>query len=224
MVRAMRNLILILALLPNFAVAQWAPRPTLFSYDASFMRCSEDPDLDSLVATCTDHLVSAYVLRRAVALAFQQCANTPLRECALPFENAGLPAFGAQIAADVGCETTDITTLKQDQPLSPDHCVSITADILSDEGALPLDTSLDCSARTDACLELASIQRKLWEDALQALENGPLYDPTIRDLQERLQHDCRATVPQDAPASDIMDCISTGTGEIWRDLIHEIQG
>jgi len=224
MVRAMRNLILILALFPNVAIAEWAPRPTLFSYDASFMRCSEKPDLDSLVATCTDHLVSAYVLRRAVAVAFQQCSNIPLRECALPFENAGLPAFGAQIAADVGCETTDITTLDQGNALSPDHCVSITVDILSDEGALPLDTSLDCSAHTEACVEIASIQQKLWEDALLALENGPLYDPTIRDLQNRLQDDCRATVPQDAPTSDIMDCISTGTGEIWRDLIHEIQG
>jgi len=224
MVRVMRNLILILALFPNFAIAQWAPRPTLFNYDASFTRCSENPNLDSLVATCTNHLVSAYVLRRAVAQAFQQCGNTPLRECALPFENAGLPAFGAQIAADVGCETTDITTLEQDEPLSPDHCVSITADILSDEGALPLDTSLDCSAHIDACLEIASIQQKLWEDALQALENGPLYDPTIRDLQKRLQDDCRATVPQNTPAGDISNCISTGTAEMWRDLIHEIQG
>jgi len=224
MVRAMRKLLMILAVLPTAAAAQWAPSPALFSYEASFASCTEDLSADSFVAECTAQMTSAYILKRAVAQGFQQCLGTPLRDCAIPFEDAGLPAFGVQIAADIGCETTDLRTLAQDTPMSPDHCVTIASDILSDEGALPLDTAFNCDIDIQACIELALVQRQLWNTALDGLENGPQHDPTIRDLLGRVQTDCQTT-PTNVPPLEpqFSNCVSDGASQIWRDLVLEFQ-
>lgn len=229
MVRRMRILLVIMALLPNIASAQsgakWTPSPFFFTYDTSFILCIQDPNADDLAHACRETLSSSFILKRAIAQAFQQCGSTPLRECNLPFEEAGLPAFGAQIAADIGCDTTDLETLPKDGPLSPDHCVAIAADILSDEGAVPLNASIECVFEEDTCAELALLQHDHWNEVLNGLENGPLHDPTIRDLVARLQEECISSdlIDTNAPRDTIESahCMSEGKSQLWRDLVLE---
>ncbi len=220
----MRILLLILTILPTASVGQWAPKPDLFTYDASFADCTADATGDDLVARCTAILATAFVLKREVALAFQQCLDVPLRDCAAPFENAGLPAFGAQIAAGIGCDMSDMTLYPADTALPPDHCVAITGDILADEGAIPLDGNLECTG-TFTCIELAAIQQQLWLNALMQLENGPVNDPTSRDLLGRVGEECQS-IPTGTEVGTLsqIECLAQGTSLLWRDLVLENQG
>lgn len=228
MVRAMRNLLLILALLPAAAAAQSVPNPAVFSYDTAFARCTDNPNAPDLFETCDAILSGAYVLNRAVALSFEQCSPTQLRDCALPFEDAGLPAFGIQIAADIGCDTTAFALFSEFDPLPAEHCITFTSDILADEGAVPLDTFVACSRINDECDQLAFVHYQLWNQALLALANGPRHDPTIRDLLGRQLMVCGGD-PTTATDADLLtdvfaNCMSNGISQIWRDLVLENQG
>ncbi|MDA9207382.1 hypothetical protein N9O61_00715 [Octadecabacter sp.] len=224
----MYKLLFIWALLPTTIAAQAAPNPAVFTYDAAFGQCTQNPDATDLVSTCREILADAYILKRAVAQAFEMCTPTKLRDCALPFEDAGLPAFGIQIAADVGCDTTDFTLFSEFDPLTPEHCITFTSDILADEGAVPLDTTLDCFAIINECRELAFLQYRLWNQALINIQDGHVHGPTIRDLLARQSTGCEKTHsdPLDSerlPAA-FADCMSDGIAQIWRDLSLESQG
>ncbi len=228
MVRAMYKLLFIFALLPTSIAAQTVPHPAVFSYDAAFAQCTQDPEAADLVASCREILADAYVLKRAVAHAFEICIPTKLRDCALPFEDAGLPAFGIQIAADVGCDTTDFTLFSEFDPLPAEHCITFTSDILADEGAVPLDNMLNCSAFLNECRELAFLQYRLWNQALLDLQEGNVHGPTIRDLLARQSNSCEKThanpLDSDHLTAEFADCMSDGTAQIWRDLSLERQG
>ena len=228
MVAAMHKLLSILALLPTPLFAQSVPNPTVFTYDTAFARCTENPNTADLFKNCSAIIADAYVLNRAVALAFQMCAPAGLRDCTLPFEDAGLPAFGIQIAVDVGCDATEFALFSEFDPLPAEHCIAFASDILADEGAVPLDTHIACATINDECNKLAFVQYQLWNQALLDLENGPRHDPTIRDLIGRQTRACGAD-PETATdkaqlTGEFANCMSDGIAQLWRDLVLEGQG
>jgi len=191
-----------LTLAPTIAKAEWAPSPTQFSFETAFVSCTANPTVD-------------------------ECGTESLATCALPFEDRGLPAFGAQIAESAGCDHTALEDLPTDTLMSPDHCVSIASDILSDEGAVPLETGIECSHSNSECVILAGVQHQHWQLALVQLDNGPSNDPTSRDLLGRIIAECAETSDasniENAALRDKMsiDCASTGMAQLWRDLIAE---
>lgn len=180
--------------------------------------------------SCTARISASYVLKREIAAAVAACGTEPLSTCAAPFEARGLPAFGAQIAHSIACETTDPTSLPTGTHLSPDHCISITADILSDEGAVPLNTDIDCGGPQGTCIALAEVHRQLWQEALMKLDNGPQNDPTSRNLFDLIGAECSPDAASrgtengpndtDFTRGDI-DCATGGMIDLWRDLVLE---
>jgi len=207
-------------LLPFAANADWAPRPSLFGYAAAFDLCTADPTADDLAASCAQRLAAAYVLKRAVAEAAYACATTPLADCPAPFEDAGLPAIAAWIADDMGCDGTPVAGLARDEPFPPDHCVSITADIMGDEGVVPLENEVTCAEDGVECQELAMLHALLWMDAVDAISDS---DATIDDLQARNVNLCLAETTAIGPAAEIeaMTCIADRASALWADLAEQ---
>jgi len=208
---------LLFLLLPAAAAAEWAPHPSLFNYETVFEMCTTNTKAEDLVARCAEDIEAAYVLKRAVAEAAYACANTPLSECPGPFEDAGLTAIAPWIANDMGCEGTPIGAMPTDVPLPPDHCVTVTADILFDEGVVPIFAELECGADNMECLELAVINATLWTEAVNALSDD---DPTIDDLQARNVNDCLAGITNIGMAGEqeAMTCIAERAAALWVDL------
>ncbi len=213
MVRAMRCLTALLALMPLTATAGDTLDPRLFNYDATLATCLTDPTAPDLAQSCAETLTSAYILRRAIARAAARCTDLPLQDCPAPFEEQGLPAIAVRIATDVGCDATPVADLAA-TPLSPDHCISIAADIMFDEGVVPLDTGLACVRGRD-CADIAALNAAFWTDAVDALADG---DPTIRDLQARNTASCRTNRASDTTAQT---CIANRAAVLWADLMNE---
>ncbi|SLN44867.1 hypothetical protein [Pseudooctadecabacter jejudonensis] len=207
----MIRLLPLFALLPHAAHADWAPRPAMFDYSSAFAVCTAQPDARDLATACADTLEAAYILKRAVAQAAFVCADTPLSGCPVPLEDEGLPAIAARIAGDIGCDSTPIETLPTDTALPRDHCVALTADIMFDEGVVPLFTDLSCDGLPSECDDLADIHAALWVQAVDALTHD---DPTITDLQARNLNTC--TTQDDARA-----CIAARAAELWVDLVGQ---
>lgn len=237
MVRAMRIPTALLALMPLAATANGDFGPLLFSYDTTLATCITEPTAPDLAGACAEALSASYILRRATARAAAQCDGQPLQNCPTPFEEQGLPAIAMRIATEVDCDATpmsDATAL----PLSPDHCISIAADILFDEGVVPLDSALSCAFGTE-CKDLARINATFWADAVTALAGD---DPTIPDLQARNAIFCHAR-PDDIGADVDMEidlralhgsepdpmtdttaslvCMAKRSAAIWADLISK---
>jgi len=213
----MIRLSLLLILLPFSVAADWSPRPSMFDYGAAFDLCTLDAGEDDLAQTCTEILKDAYVLKRAVAQAAHACGATPLPECPIPFEETGLPAIASRIATDMGCDPTPIVTLPRDLPLSITHCVSMTADILFDEGVVPLNTEIDCQLDATECLDLATIHATLWTEKVDLVADA---DPTINDLQARNANDCLAQMTTGDVDGDLsaLTCIANRAASLWGDL------
>lgn len=215
---------LFLVLIPTQGLADWRPSPVIFSYAAAFDQCRLDPDAPDLVVRCDATLADAYALKRAVARAALVCAEIPLKDCPLPFEDEGLPAIAVRIAVDAGCNQSLVAALPADTPLPADHCISMAADIMGDEGVVPLDNTLDCTGEENDCLALARVQTRLWTRAVVELENGPLNDPMIDDLAGRVPDNCAAEQTNgedDAEGLAFFHCVSEGYAALWRDLTNE---
>lgn len=221
MVRAMTRLIALFFVLPSVAAADWSPRPSAFSYDATFATCLLDPGAPDLAGTCAEAMNAAFALKRAVARAAVACHPQDLATCAAPFEDEGLPAIAVRIAADVGCEASD-PRAGNAAPLGTDHCITIASDIMIDEGVVPLDTSIGCEGEATDCRELAMLHASLWMEAADALAEG---DPTIADLQARNFNDCfdAATATGVTAELTTMGCIAERSAALWADLIQTEQ-
>ena len=214
----MKRIALVLATLwPIAAAADWAPQPSLFGYEATFATCTADIAATDPTPACAERISEAYALKRAVALAAYACGDTPLTDCPSPFEDQGLPAIAARIAADIGCDGTPIAALPATMPLPPDHCAVITADIMIDEGVMPLITEIECNDPVSECSELAMVHATLWIEAADALAGD---DPTIDDLQARNVNDCLAAVTTSGVQAqlDAMACLATRSAALWADL------
>ncbi|WP_375279887.1 hypothetical protein [Pseudooctadecabacter sp.] len=208
----MRCLTAILALMPLTLTAGDDLHPRLFNYDATLATCISDPNAPDLAQSCADALTSAYILRRAIARAAALCTDLPLQDCPAPFEDEGLPAIAVRIATDVGCDATPVADL-DGTPLSPDHCISIAADIMFDEGVVPLDTGLACIRGHD-CADIAALNAAFWTQTVTALASD---DPTIRDLQTRNATACAA----EATPTATQTCIATRSTDLWADMMNE---
>ena len=212
MVRAMRCLTALLALMPLTAMAQTDIHPRLFNYDATLATCISDPSAPDLAQSCAAALTTAFILRRAIARAAAQCTDLPLQDCPGPFEDEGLPAIAVRIATDVGCDATPVADLEA-LPVSPDHCISIAADIMFDEGVVPLDTELACIRGQD-CADIAALNAAFWTTTVGTLGGD---DPIIRDLQSRNATTCRAEATDTATQT----CIAQRAADLWVDLMNE---
>lgn len=213
-----------LVLLPAAAAADWAPRPAMFSYDATFAQCLIDPTAPDLAADCATRLADAYVLKRAVAWGAFHCADQDLMTCATPFEDQGLPHIAVQIAVGVGCNGSDIASSDPKLRLDPEHCVSIAADIMIDEGVVPLSTQITCiDGNRLECDDLAAFHTQYWEDEILAMTGQ---DPLILDLLDRSALDCAQSVAGDTLNSLYhagLTCVSDRYAAIWADLKHAQQ-
>ncbi len=212
-----RIALVLCVLWPLSAAAEWAPRPSMFSYEATFALCTSDPAAPPQTEDCADLLAAAYALKRAVLKAAYDCADLPLSECPAPLEDQGLPAIAARIASDIGCDPTSVTALPEDEPLPLDHCANVTADIMIDEGVVPVLTDIECTEPAAECRELAMIHATLWIDAADVVAEG---DPTIDDLQARNVNDCLASVTTTGVQAelDAMSCMASRAAALWSDL------
>lgn len=221
----MYRLIALLFFLPAAAAADWSPQATLFTYDTAFEECRTDPDAPDLAARCDTLMRGTFVLKRAVFAATQACLGQDLATCAAPFEDEGLPAIAATIAAGTGCENTDLTGWHEFVPFPQTHCAPLIADILIDEGVVPLWTQVECDREGSACVALAQQQQVMWSGAILELENGPLNDRLISDLIRKTFDACRAdvTADQTAALNAMAMCESDGMARLWADLVSEQQ-
>lgn len=206
--------------MPAIAAADWAPRPAIFTYDATFAICTSDPTAPDLALRCADELTAAYVLKRAVAQAAYACGNTALADCPAPFEDEGLPAIAVRIAVDVGCDANDVSTLTNGT-IPRDHCIAVASDIMLDEGVVPIDTNISCGNEWSECDDLAVIHTQLWEDAVFGMMGD---DPLILDLLDRTAQECAAETQGttfSASYTDGLGCIAGGTASIWADIAQQ---
>lgn len=216
----MIRLILTLIIVPTFAAADWAPRPSMFTYGATLDQCTAQPDTPDLARFCEDALNAAYALKRAVARATFKCHPESLSTCAAPFENEGLPAIAARIAVDVGCDATDVRALSEDAPIPSNHCISVTSDIMIDEGVVPLFTEMSCGIECD---EIAQINATFWVDQVDLVAPD---DAVVTDLQMRNIADCgggtanTGTWAEDRAA---LDCVADRAAALWADLVPQTE-
>jgi hypothetical protein len=219
----MYRLLAVLALWPTLAAADWSPRPTMFSYDATFDLCTADPTAPDLAARCSEILAAAYVLKRAVARAATKCLPESLSTCTGPFADEGLPAIAAQIAVDVGCDATDLRTLPEDEPLPANHCITIASDIMIDEGVVPLDSDLACGPFQAECFEFTELHMLLW-----AWEAGMTTSDGIRtsDFMIALIETCTEDfidVERLTGRPLSYNCFADGAARHWADLAQQNQ-
>ena len=220
----MFRLALILLLLPTFAAADWSPRPTMFSYDATFANCMANPSAENLASTCDRAITSAYVLKRAVTWAAVNCFPEGFATCAAPFEDEGLPAIAAQIAVGAGCDATNVLNLPEDKPLPADHCITITSDIMIDEGVVPLNTEIMCGIHWIECGDISLINATFWAEQVDAASQD---DPAFSaDLQSRNREDCAQEAREIGSWAVVMDamiCEADRSAALWADLAFQNQ-
>ncbi|MGJ8611781.1 MAG: hypothetical protein ACSHWY_11835 [Octadecabacter sp.] len=208
------------ALIPTLAAADWSPRPLMFTYAATFDQCLANPSAPDLAATCYDLLGAAYVLKRAVAHAAVACGEEPFSTCMAPFEEEGLPATAARIAHDIGCESNDLTQLPDGIPVPTEHCVSLTADIMNDEGVVPLYTSIGCGIDWIECGELAQLNAAFWIDQVDLVAPA---DAVVNDLQMRNSDDCAAQARAGggwATSLNAQICEANRAAALWADIVQ----
>ncbi|SMX44372.1 hypothetical protein [Octadecabacter ascidiaceicola] len=215
----MFRLAFILLFLPTFAAADWSPRPSMFSYDATFENCKANPDAENLAASCEGAIANAYVLKRAVAWAAYKCFPESFATCAAPFEEEGLPAIAAWIAVDAGCDATNVLDLPEDEPLPADHCISIASDIMIDEGVVPLNTDISCGIDWIECGDITHINASFWAEQVDEITQD---DPEFaNDLQSRNREDCAGEAREIGSWAIIMDgliCEAERSAALWSDL------
>jgi len=178
-----------------------------------------------MVRACFAYLMrQSFVLKRAVVAATQACLGENLNTCALPFEDQGLTAIAARIAAGTGCENTDLADWQEFIPFPENHCAPLIADILADEGVVPLNTDVPCDSDGSACVALAQQQRVLWAKAVIELENGPLQDPTVHETIRAINRDCRQYDISNQTDNIRVGfekaalCEADGMARLWQDL------
>ena len=216
-VRMFRTLVLLALMpvtLPCAALAEWAPRPSLFDFAATLDVCAALPERANLAAACAEKLAASFALKSAVARAAFICRPQNLASCAAPFEDEGLPAIAMRIATDMGCDATDVLALDPDAPLARDHCITIAADIMIDEGVVPLYTDIACGPRGTDCDPLADINAAFW--VAQVARAAP-DDPAILDLQQRNAADCGAT-GDGRDGHDALMCLADRSASLWADI------
>ena len=214
----MKRLIFALLFLPTFAAADWSPRPLMFTYDATFEVCLQQPHARNLARSCEEALAAAYVLKRAVAWATFNCNAESIASCAEPFENEGLPAIAARIAVDTGCVATDVLALPEGEPIPPDHCITVASDIMIDEGVVPLSTEISCGIHWIECGEIAQLNAAFWADQVDLAAPDDL---TVSDLQARNFNACGAEAAEVggwATELNAMECLAARSAELWADL------
>jgi hypothetical protein len=219
----MYRLFAVLAMWPTIAAADWSPRPTMFTYEATFDLCTADPTAPDLAANCADALTAAYVLKRAVAWATYACGSAPLATCTAPFEDEGLPAIAMQIAIDIGCEATDVSLSSDWDRFEVDHCVKIASDIMQDEGIVPLFGDISCRDDLDECGSLAFVHVSLWIDRLRldAPDEETLETIFLSNLAE-------CEVEKFVPLSQSFSrqaviCMANRSASAWADLAQQNQ-
>ena len=208
--------IFLLALIPTSAAADWSPRPLMFTYEATFDLCLNTPTPEPARA-CAEALRTAYVLKRAVAWAAFKCHPEDLSTCAIPFEDEGLPHIAMRIAVDVACDATDVLLLGDD-PIPPNHCISVASDIMIDEGVVPLFTEISCGIDWIECGDLANINAAFWVDQVDLAAPD---DPVISDLQARNVNECTARASETGGwGNDLtaLDCLAQRSAALWADL------
>ncbi len=207
----MFRLIALFALMPTLAAAEWSPRPLMFSYEATFARCTADPSMPDLGAACFDILTASYALKRAVAEASVDCNSVAFDTCDVPFAEKGLPATAARIAFDTGCDASDIKLFPASATLPQDHCVTVTSDILSDEGVVPLQTNVACRPQKSECIAINRLNANLWRSAIRTLSDSD----TTTDRVSAVSAACRRDNPA---AMDLYTCQVNEFAAIWADL------
>ncbi|MEL6960452.1 MAG: hypothetical protein AAGL89_16025 [Pseudomonadota bacterium] len=191
-----------------------------FTYETTFSTCIAEPSAPRLAETCAVTIEQSYVLRRAVLTATQACLGQDLATCALPFEDQGLPAAAAAIAAGTGCQNSDLSRADAPAHLPATHCAALIADILSDEGVVPLNTDIACSETDFECNDLAAVHSDLWIDVLDQIGRG---DPIIEDLHDRNISDCiDDAASEDPPTANRLaaQCLAARTAMLWADLVN----
>lgn len=116
-----------------------------------------------------------------------------------------------KIAIEAGCDNHDPASLPEGLPLHDNHCISLSSDIMIDEGVVPLDTIITCDQTGDECIGLIRLQSWIWRRAIADLSSSDLtiirartvLDDCLRDSPDTLaMYDCR------------VECFA----EIWVDL------
>lgn len=210
----------LLALMPTLAAAQIDVRPAMFEYGATFDACTVDPALAS-ADDCADQLRAAYILNRAVVWAMEECDDTPLAICDVPFEGHGLTAISARIADGVGCDRTGLAALETGAPLTENHCITIIADILRDEGVVPFIQETTCHSLNEGwsdCSDLILIHAQLWEEAIFKLAPD---DALIVDLLDKIAQDCAGRIKADEFTAAYLGgvaCVTQDYAALWVDL------
>ena len=206
----------LLMCMPTLAAAEWSPDfGRSFSYDATFDRCILDPEAIDL-AQCQSFLAGTFDLNRAVADAVLACGDTPLRECPLPFEDAGLPAIAVRIAVDSLCDATDPRTFEAFTPLPEDHCVTMISDILGDEGVVPLLDTPTCTIDSLECTDIIEIHAKYWFQSVLALADTP-------NTKLRIDDGWNACMEVDPTDPAVTICHTQRLADIWSDLSQNMQ-
>lgn len=221
----MLRILALLALLPTYASADWSPRPNMFTYDATFANCTADPAAADLARTCADALGSAYVLKRAVALATVKCHPEDLATCAVPFEDEGLPAIAMRIAVDSGCDATDVLRLPEGEVIPPNHCITVASDIMIDEGIVPLYTQISCGVIWIECGDLANIHATFWAQQVQAAT--PDNSANLTQMrQETARLECNAEGRAGGGWSTTLvtqECLTQRNAALWADLAQQTE-
>jgi hypothetical protein len=217
----MYRLLAILALWPTLATADWSPRPSMFTYEATFKICFADPTAPNIATTCSDALNAAYVLKRAVAWAVYKCHPESIATCSGPFVDEGLPAIAAQIAVDTGCDVTDVTLLYESDQFSPNHCITVASYIMLDKGVVPLYTHIECRDDLDECGYLSFVNVSFWVDQVAIAAPS---DTTFNILQDRNITECGVEkfFPLTEPFSlDATNCFAERTAMLWAYLAQQ---
>lgn len=211
----MIRLIFLAVLLPSIATAEWTPLPGSLSYDASFERCKIDArNVD--VAQCDEVLRKAFDLNRAVVAAVQACETGALATCPQAFEDQGLPAIAARIAAGAACDNRNVAEFARLTPLPDDHCITMISDILRDEGVVPFKMQTTCDLINLDCADLIYIQRVLWVQEIETLSDSPL-------TRLRLDEAWDACLDEHGDTDDLHTCHLGALADIWSDLAQTEQ-
>lgn len=250
----MRQILMTLAFwtIASTAQANSQLTPWVFDLQDQFTTCITSP-ADDPYANCQIKLVAAYTLRREIGLALDSCrtsntagntagntaANTTANSkgCATAFTAAGLPVAPLNRATQTGCFMLG-NIFEIDISYMPENaCITQIAEIV-EQNSTPTthNTRISCGSNYVECLEIVSLSRKYWQNAviiqhLDQLHTVPNLtdDPntshriySLLEQQHRLKTELAKTtcqlqtvMPHRANTRDYAVCLGRAFADIW---------